>query len=82
MLVMKQPLNQGETGLTASCHRIHSHPLIQTESVSQFENCAVEYKVRKKRGERQPDRHRSRKGDTEQIFQKKSPGAHPRPGKR
>lgn len=36
--------------MTASCHRIHSHSLIQTESVSQFQNCAVETRSERKEG--------------------------------
>lgn len=38
------------TGVTASCHHIHSHSLIQTESVSQFQNCAVDTRSERKEG--------------------------------
>lgn len=43
-------VNRGEIGVTASCHRIHSHSLIQTESVSQFQNCAVDTRSERKEG--------------------------------
>lgn len=56
MLVMSSPLwetstDQGETGMTASCHRIHSHSLIQTESVSQFQTAQRIQGQKEKRGE-------------------------------
>lgn len=65
LVCKKHPLNQRETGMTAPCHRIHSHSLIQTESVSQFPTAQWRQGQKEKRGEttrqtqKQKGRHRT-----------------------
>lgn len=80
LLCEKHPLNPGETGMTASCLHIHSHSLIQTESVSQFQTAQWVQGQKEKRGETtwQTQKQKGRQG-TDIVEDSEKTGSSPSP---